>query len=80
MAPSLTEIFNARFPLETRDSLADEEDLFGSKLTFNESQLQKGYKVKVVEVDVKKGTHVVELQDGVKREFSNDEGIYVETS
>jgi hypothetical protein len=81
MAPSLTEIFNARFPEETRDCMADEEDLWGSKLTFNKNvPIQKGVVVKVVEVNVIKGTHVVELESEVKREFSNNEDIYVETS
>lgn len=73
MSPSLNELGRG----DGSDSLADAEDMYGKQLTFNENiPVQAGWKVQVIEVNMKKGTHAVKLQSGVIIEISNTADVY----
>ena len=78
MSPSLKEIFDQRFPPETRDELAGLEDMTYQKLTLGDGAgpIQKGWVVTVKEVDLETDEHCVLLPSNVRRWFRNDEDIY----
>ena len=78
MTPDLNAVFDRTFPVGQRDDQADVEDLYGAELTFGEGigPIQKGWEVKVVAVDVEKGTHQVKLPSGVRRTFKNTDDVY----
>lgn len=76
-SPSLNQLFDKKYPSETRDEVADVEDMWGTELTFNDTQpIQRGWRVRVIEVDVEGNTHKVELPGGTRRTISNDAGVY----
>jgi len=76
MVPSLNELAG-RAAAAGVVGIEDAEDMFGKKLTFNDSQpVQKGEKVTVVGVDMDKGTHTVESLRVVRRVIKNDVDVY----